>query len=266
LIKFFIMDNNKYLLYIDILGFTDLVNHDEDKISALFEKIDSLNVHKHNGFSTIAFSDTILIYNNEDPVSIPDHEYIIMFACEFVQDLLFSIRNMGIQFRAILTYGPFSVRQLNNIQAYYGNALLYAHGKEKQINGMGLFIDKRISKYNNFYRFTSFDFDFDFVYILQSLERLHQLGKFELPLSWEFISITKTFLYLDVEIQYLSQLKYNIEIQTDSKIRAKYIQTYYYYKERYTWLCELLEANDFDYKILNPDADWNYISCGDEVC
>jgi hypothetical protein len=258
------MPSNKYLLYIDILGFTDLVRHDANKITVLFEIIDSLNVHRHSGFSTIAFSDTILVYNNEDPSSDFDHEYFVMFACEFVQDLQVKIRNMNIQFRAILTYGEFSVRQMTNIQAYHGRAFLYAYEKEKQINGMGLFIDKRISKYNKFLRFTSFDDDFDFVFILQALERLHSLGEFEIPIDHYLIEITQDLLYLDTDVQYLSQLKYSVDNMSNSKIRGKYIQTYHYYQVRYPRLCSLFEASNFDHKILNPNADWSYISCDNQ--
>jgi hypothetical protein len=260
LIKLYTMNSKKYLLYIDILGFTDLVKENDNKITTLFEIIDNLNVHRHSAFSTIAFSDTILVYNNDDPLNTYEHEYFVMFACEFVQDLQVKIRNMNIHFRAILTYGEFFVRQMKNVQSYHGQAFLYAYEKEKQINGIGLFIDKRISKYNTFLRSTSFDDDFDFVFLLQTLERLHTLGEFKIPLDRQLIEITKNFLFLDTDVQYLSQLKSNIDNLSNSKIRGKYIQTYYYYKSRYPWLCSLFEANDFDHKVLNREADWSYIA------
>lgn len=41
----------KYLLYIDILGFKDLVADKPRKIEMLYGIIDSLNVHAHHAFS-----------------------------------------------------------------------------------------------------------------------------------------------------------------------------------------------------------------------
>jgi hypothetical protein len=45
--------NNKYLLYIDILGFSDMVKNDYMKINKLFDHVNSLNVHRHTAFQTI---------------------------------------------------------------------------------------------------------------------------------------------------------------------------------------------------------------------
>ena len=76
------MQNNKYLLYIDILGFSDMVKNDYGKITKLFDYINNLNVHRHGAFQTIVFSDTILIFNKENPISIDDHEYFVMFSID----------------------------------------------------------------------------------------------------------------------------------------------------------------------------------------
>jgi len=56
-------DNNRFLLYIDILGFTDMTNNEPRKVARVYSILDELNVHKHNSFKTIVFSDTILVYN-----------------------------------------------------------------------------------------------------------------------------------------------------------------------------------------------------------
>ncbi len=71
------MEEFKYLLYIDILGFSNLTKKDYTKVKELFSIIDSLNAHKHFDFQTVVFSDTILIFNKAQPLSSHDHEYIL---------------------------------------------------------------------------------------------------------------------------------------------------------------------------------------------
>ena len=49
-----VKEPKKYFLYIDILGFSSLVM--QDRIRDLYDRLDSLNAHKHPSFSTIVFS------------------------------------------------------------------------------------------------------------------------------------------------------------------------------------------------------------------
>ena len=247
--------NNKYLLYIDILGFSDMVKNDYGKITKLFDYINNLNVHRHDAFQTIVFSDTILIFNKETPKTTHDHEYFVMFACEFVQDLMCRSVDLEIQFRAILTYGEFFYERLSNIEAYHGKALVNSYQKEKEINGIGLFIDKNILKYNTIFKTTPFDSDLHFVFLMQSLETLHKFD-YDIPIPASLVDEAYTFYDIEWEVKILKVIKKNIDIQQNSKIRSKYIQTYYIYKERYKKIIEVLELSDFDYKILSPDAYW----------
>lgn len=45
----------KTFLYIDILGFKNLVTSNTDKVESIFKIIDSLHVHKDIAFQTIVF-------------------------------------------------------------------------------------------------------------------------------------------------------------------------------------------------------------------
>ena len=56
----------KTFLYIDILGFKNLVTSNTDKVESIFKIIDSLHVHKDIAFQTIVFSDTILVFNKDN--------------------------------------------------------------------------------------------------------------------------------------------------------------------------------------------------------
>ncbi len=251
------MTDLKYLLYIDILGFADLVKTDYNKIRQLFKKIDELNVHRHNAFQIIVFSDTILIINKQAPRNTDDHEYLVMYACEFAQDLMFRCIGLEIQFRAILTYGEFYYEKLKNIEAYHGKALVNAYYKEKDINCLGLFIDKSILQYNIIFKTIPFDKDLHFVFLTQNLERLcYFYDANHLPLDPFLIDQAGEFPYLKDEVKILETLKRNIDTQIDSKVRGKYLQAYYFYNKRYKTFIDQLEKNNFDYKIVSPNAEW----------
>ncbi len=72
----------RFLLYIDVLGFTDLVSQSNARIDDLYEVIASLHVHNHPSFKVIIFSDTILVYNVEGEDTRRDRTYLIMYLCE----------------------------------------------------------------------------------------------------------------------------------------------------------------------------------------
>lgn len=121
----------KYLLYIDILGFSDLVKDTPEQIECIYGVIDSLNVHRHDVFNTIVFSDTILVYNRVDAKTKEDHEYIVWYSIEFAEDLHHRLIGQDIYFRAVLVYGTFTHRKLKNVECFFGNALIDAYNREK---------------------------------------------------------------------------------------------------------------------------------------
>ena len=249
------MLNNRYLLYIDILGFSDMVKNDYGKISKLFDYVNSLNVHRHGAFHTIVFSDTILIFNKEKPISTHDHEYLVMYACEFIQDLMCRSVDLEIQFRAILTYGEFHYERLSNIEAYHGTVLVNSHVKEKEINSMGLFIDNSILQYNTIFKTTPFDADLHFVYLMRSMEMFFTFDGV-IPIPTSLVDEGYYFYDIEWETKILKTIKKNIDTQTDSRIRGKYLQTYHLYKQRYGKIIDILEKNNFDYKVISPNANW----------
>ena len=71
--------SDRFLLYIDILGFTEMVAKDPRKVARVYSILDTLKVHKHNSFTTIVFSDTILVYNNDAPTNDYDRKYHVMY-------------------------------------------------------------------------------------------------------------------------------------------------------------------------------------------
>lgn len=250
----------RYFLYIDILGFADLVKEGSEEIELIYSRIDSLNAHRHDAFKTIVFSDTILVYNKESITSKRDHEYIVMYACEFVQDLTYHLADRNITFRALLTYDSFKHYELNNVECYYGSALVNCYYKEKDVNGMGLFIDKRIAEYNNIFPTTTYDKDLDFVCILQCFDRLFKYTDGQLPIT-DTVSIEQTddFWAIKFELNVLRHIYLNSINHTNNKVRAKFLQTYQLYKNMYKPLLLALEGEGFEVNTINPNADWTSI-------
>jgi hypothetical protein len=161
----------KYLLYIDILGFSNLVR-ERGAVGRLYKTIDSLNVHRHHAFRTIAFSDTLLVYNITNPETKDDCHYFIMYLCEFAQDLFYRLVGRDIHFRGYLTLGDFIVADFKNLNAFYGGALIEAYEREKQIESTGLFIDNNILGDCDIFHFEKYDERCSYVYLMQSLDTI----------------------------------------------------------------------------------------------
>ena len=80
---------NRYLLYIDILGFSNFVRKRSLQVPRIYRIIENLNAHHHDAFRVIVFSDTVLIYNFLEPLTNEDKNYYVMFLIEFAQNLLY---------------------------------------------------------------------------------------------------------------------------------------------------------------------------------
>ncbi|RXP60879.1 hypothetical protein EC396_04290 [Lutibacter sp. HS1-25] len=249
---------NKYLLYIDILGFADLVSSNSDKVEMIYNIIDSLNVHSHNAFKTIVFSDTILVYNKSEPTNTKENQYFVMYAIEFIQDLTYHLADKDIYFRAILTYDKFKHYNLKNVECYFGDALINCYNKEKEVNGIGLFIDKRILNFNRIYPTTNYDNDLNFVSVLQCFERLSENTLGILP-SEDLLTIDGTDEYwaIKFELNYLKNIYLNSINHSNSKVRGKFLQTYQLYKNLFKPILTEFEKTNFSYQSINENADWS---------
>lgn len=248
----------KYLLYIDILGFANLSSHNDQSIRNIYEAINELNVHRHDAFDTIVFSDTILVSNKHDLIDHHSHEYHVMYCCEFVQDLLFRCeeRQLKVPFRAILFYGEFEFYKLSNISCYYGQALIECYQKEKEVNGVGFFMHKNILKFNKFYETIYYDKDLNYVFLTQTLNSYYKTYQGETPIPRILIEAGYDFYRLPTEIDIIKKYYYESLNNPDPKVRSKYLQTYQFYKSKYQIIINKLESHDFSYSVINDEVDW----------
>ena len=141
---------NRFLLYIDVLGFSELVLKKPEIIPRILEALDNSPAYSHPEFTAIQFSDTLLVFNNEDVTSDYDKHYCAMYLCEFAQHLQYSLLSSNIFIRAVVTYGPLedskceSHGALKNIRAIWGNLSSKLIIKRKVSRRSGTFIDETV--------------------------------------------------------------------------------------------------------------------------
>lgn len=248
---------NKYFLYIDILGFSQLVATSPEKVDDLYEAVASLNVHAHDAFEAIVFSDTVLIYNTVDSAHTKDDEYLVMYLCEFAKDLQYRLAGRDIAFRAILTYGPFVHYTLNNIPCFYGQALIDTYNAEKNIQAMGVFIDKSISKYITVFSLSSFDDKYDFVHTTQSFQEVEDLHQGVFPLNEFSLTQTDLGVVFAAEFLYAKYLYDNSLSQSVETIKQKYVNTIEFYRSRYPKSMAVLLSQNFSPNTVSSSVQWH---------
>jgi hypothetical protein len=246
----------RFLLYIDILGFSDLVAGGSPIIHDLYEVIASLNVHNHSAFRAIVFSDTILVYNTDGGDTKPDRQYLVMFLCEFAQDLQYRLTMRGVFFRAVLVYGEFTHYELNSIPCFFGPALIDACKAEKELQAIGLFMHKSIVGDSDIFKTAHFSEHFDFVFITQSLDRVENFYGGHFPIDQFTIEEMELIDHLVAELLHLEQLHHGKYEYEKEKTRVKYANTLALFQTQYPKTLRFLEGVAFDWAAICPSAAW----------
>jgi len=136
--------NGRYVLYLDILGFSDLVESrgaEEvyktiNKALAAFERWEELN----QLFCTIYFSDTFIFY--QEPKGYGAWAFADVYAIGGM--LLSALLAHGIPARGSISFGQFEVRSDESAkhQVYFGRALIEAYRAEQKESWIGISILK----------------------------------------------------------------------------------------------------------------------------
>ena len=135
-------ENGRYLLFMDIFGFSDLVaNRGAAEVyqtvtTALdeFDRWENLN----RDFRTIYFSDTFIFY--QDSKGYGDWAFLDVYAIGGL--VLSALLAKGIAARGAISFGDFEVMldNANKRQVYFGAALIEAYLAEKKENWIGISI------------------------------------------------------------------------------------------------------------------------------
>lgn len=136
------LKSGRYLLYLDILGFSELVQNkttDEvyeilNKALAPFEDWKTLN----SQFKTIHFSDSFILY--QDKPGYGDWAFLDIYA---IGGMLFSaLLSQGLAVRGTISFGEFEYRmdQSGNHPIYFGRAFIEAYQAEQKEKWIGITI------------------------------------------------------------------------------------------------------------------------------
>lgn len=203
------------------------------------------------------FSDTILVYNDFELRTDHDHEYAVMFSCEFAQDLASRLVGKNVFFRAILEYGDFSHESLENVQSFFGTALVGAYSREKQIQAVGLFATDSCIARNQVFPSERFSDGLHFVFLHQSLQRLQENTRGSLPSDPLFVVDTDDYHDILWDLSFLASLFKNMREHPDQRVRGKHLATYDLYRRKYPELLAAFEASQFQPECICPKVDWS---------
>lgn len=233
--------NQRFLLYIDFLGFEKMASGQQHEARALFQIIDDLNAHPHEDFQTLVFSDTVLIFNRE-LVFLDEHkEYLVMFLIEFVADLFYKLAGTGITFRAILVEDDFECVQMEHMTRFFGNALIRAYKTEKDLPIIGLVADRRLRKWNKIYRTTPISDGLDYVLVNQALRDLEEGFYGALPVRDSMLHEMDVIWALARDHAFLCHLR-KLLTNSDVRIRKKADTTMDLYREAFPRAIHALES------------------------
>ena len=257
-------NENRLFLYLDLLGFTSLLR-DCQKIERIFRILDGSNIHRDANYKTIVFSDTVLAYNQHISLTPNSKEIELMYLIEFAQDIRQRLTGEEVFFRAIITEGPFRAETRNNFQSFYGDALVKAHKEEKELVGIGLFVDRSLRDLHSVFRYKQFSEKYDFVYTTQQISRLEYFPSnyekaekreavFPLPTNYLTDEGAEYFLY--PELRHLIEIYHHSLGQPEPSVRAKYICTWRMYELAYPKLTGLIAKSNFDLSMISG-LDWS---------
>ena len=239
----------KIFLYIDILGFKELVMNNSDKVENIFKIIDSLHVHKNIAFQTIVFSDTILIFNKDN--KHPAH-YYVTYILEYAQQLFYRLSMINMYFKGIITLKPFTYLELKNVNAYYGEALISTYKDEKELKGFGLYIDKSISKDSFIFENIHFNEKYDYILLCQSLIKLYKKTKGVLPVNEHLLTETDDYYRIDEDLRFLREIDYYRKHINDKRISEKYDYVYNTYRILLPNFFRVFEKEGFLPYVISP--------------
>jgi len=244
---------SRFLLYIDILGFKEMTLREPRKVARVYAILDTLNVHQHPNFKTIVFSDTILVYNPDDVLSDEDRRYLVWYLTEFAEDLHRRLTGQDIWFRAVLLAGQFNHYRLQNVECFYGDALIKAYEAEKILPLIGLVMDKSALPYNRFFQVEQFSGDFSFVYLSRQLRSLDEFTRTYPTTYWEVSDMAPDVAF---DVHFLADIHTLMREHASPIVRAKALTTWDFYSRKYPAMTSALVAANFSLSALGPAGAW----------
>jgi hypothetical protein len=251
---------DRFLLYIDLLGFTEIVRAKNQILPDLFQALDKSSAHGHGVFRVIQFSDTLLIYNAVEPTTSHDKNYVVMYLCEFAQEIQYKLLGRDTFFRGVITFGQFEDTEqtpnttYQNIRAFWGVSLVKAYLAASQIQAIGLFVDETAISHMNIFETHLFDREAG-LWFADTATTLR--NKFfdgvDFSYAQEDIVSSGNESLVAYDLVYLRRLyEHSHDLNLAPRVRNKYLNTWEIYRRKYRGLCSALEENAFDFDKIMP--------------
>jgi len=251
--KHFVESHHKFLLYIDILGFSEMVQKHPEIIPSIYHIVATANVQKHGDFEVILFSDTILVYNRYPPQTPNDRMFTIMFLCEFCQDLFYRLSAIDVFFRAVIVDGDFQHYNLGRATCFFGTSLIDAYLREKEIKSVGAFIHSRCLEHSHVFATVPHADDMHFIILTQPTQMLAETcyGVFPVP-SIVMETVDELALRSDLKALKAIHSRRN-DPSLPPAVTVKFATAWDYYKQALGKALEFFEKNAFDLRAICPD-------------
>jgi hypothetical protein len=237
---------DKYLLYVDILGFSELVDTNPKLIEDIFLYLDKNQFFRnHSSLKSIVFSDTLLFFNKNNI----ENRYmyaLIGDMLEFCQLLMWHFAPFGIFFRGLITFGQFEYKELANGEYYFGKALIKAYKDEKDFSFTGIAIDKKLEKFNRYYKTTHWNDHYNYVFLTNSIIR--SILKLESLNMLVIENNTSQAGFINREIMFLKSIYNHLCYGEDAKIKQKHETTWDLYKSILKNISDDLVEKNFQLK------------------
>ena len=249
-----VQNHSKFLLYIDILGFREILQDRPETIPALFHIIATANIHKHPDFRTVVFSDTIIGYTPFCLDEDQPHD-LVELLCEFCQDLFYRFSPLDVFFRAVITRGEFEHFQLQSSPCFYGAGLIEAHDLEKDVRSIGAFLDVECLELNRRFETSRHDQNLHFIFLTPNIAQLLKLspdGASPCSLDASEVDLSR----LKLEIQFLKRVHWFMTSDLDPGVRSKHLVAWNYYHQQFGPFMDRLVRNAFDPSFICATEDW----------
>ena len=244
-------------LYIDILGFSDLIK-DVSRVEHLYKILDNARLHSDSNYRAIVFSDTIIVYHAHSNLTGASKATELMFLIELTQELFLRLVGSGIFFRAVITEGSFHHKKLKNLEAFYGQALVDTYRAEKSIPSIGLFLDNKLRKFNQVFRWRIFSSQFDFIYLTHHSTCLTPTSEDsllppgfdpfvnpEFPLPGLVLTSSAIEFMIYPEIIHFREVYREMNTHPDPNVRTKHLAAWNMYCLGYAKLMKSLVDHEF---------------------
>ena len=181
----------------------------------------------------------------------------VQWLFEFAVDLQYQLSQLNVFFRAVLLKGPFNNYKQQGVDCFYGQALIDAYTKEKDVKCVGLFLDKSSNQHHGGFSTIRHNDDLVFAYTSDSLEAHAKYSGNRVVLDKFVLDETDDCFLLSYDVKYLSQL-YNFgHKHPNPDVRIKFLAALNYYEQRYPNFIRALIDSKFDVKIVCKDYDWS---------